>query len=107
MWAKHLGRSSLLCGALAAGCLAQAAWCAATDEHSAQEVPLSFEASPDVSAVLTRRKLFENGTRWEFKGDTGSIIVAGREILETSDVAAVINATVLRATERSLELGKQ
>ena len=81
MWAKHLGRLSLLCGALAVGCLAQAAWCGATDENSPQEVSLSFEASPDISAVLTRRKLFENGTRWEFKGDTGSIIVAGREIL--------------------------
>ena len=32
--------------------------------------------------------------------------VAGREVLEASDVAEVIKATVLRATERSVELGK-
>ena len=32
--------------------------------------------------------------------------VAGREILEASDVAEVIRRTVLRATERSIELGK-
>lgn len=32
--------------------------------------------------------------------------VAGREILESSDVADVITRTVLRATERSAELGK-
>jgi pyrroline-5-carboxylate reductase len=32
--------------------------------------------------------------------------VAGREILESSDVADVIGRTILRATERSVELGK-
>ena len=36
----------------------------------------------------------------------GGTTVAGREILESSDVQAVIKQTVLRATERSRELGK-
>jgi len=81
MWAKQSGLSNVLCGAVVVCCLTQAARGAATERPSVQEVVLSFEASPEVSAMLTRRKILERGTPWHFQGATGTIIVAGQEIL--------------------------
>ena len=82
----------------------QAGIAAGLDEQTAR--PLALKTFAGTARLLDEWQL-EPAKLIEMVSSPGGTTVAGREIMESSDITEIIKKTVLRATERSKELANQ